>query len=273
LKIVFWSNVHGQAGTTSNMLAIAILCALQYKLKNIVTQTHFNLNSLAAALVTDSEQFHREYLMEVGIDALTRSIKSAPLDCDIIENSTISFMKKRLTLLPGTAKMNREIYEIDTLRAITGILRAVELYYDIVFVDTNSGKNELTNKILEDADLIVVNLSQNKNMIEEFKLNYKFPTKKVFYIFGNYDSNSRYNVKNIFKSYGFIKSKNTAVIPYNTEYMDALSDGQVLQYMLKNIDSEKDDSNGHFIKEVKEAASKLMKYAGAERRLIHGFHD
>jgi cellulose biosynthesis protein BcsQ len=273
LKIAFWSNVHGQAGTTSNLLAIAIICALQYKLKTMVTQTHFNLNNLTAGMVSDREQFQKEFLMEIGIDALTRSIKSAPLDYEIIENSTISFLKKRLNLLPGTAKMNREIYEIDTLKAITGILRTVEMLYDIVFIDANSGKNQLTNKILEEADLIVVNLSQNKNMIEEFKLNYKFPKKKVFYLFGHYDTNSRYNINNLKQSYNWLNSKNTAVIPYNTEYMDALSDGQAIAYMLKNIESEKNDSNGYFIKEVKAAASKLLKYTGTERRLIYGLHD
>jgi cellulose biosynthesis protein BcsQ len=207
----------------------------------------------------------KDYFMDVGIDALTRNIKSSPLDREIIENCTISFLNKQLNLLPGTAKMNKEVYENDISRTITGILRAVALYYDLVFIDTNSGKNELSMKILEDADLIVVNLSQNISVIDEYVLNYKFSNKKIFYIIGNYDCNSRYNSKNIFKSFHWLKEKNTAVIPYNTEYMDARSDGQVIQYILKNMGCDKDDSNGYFMKEVKAATNKLMKYAGVER--------
>lgn len=266
MKIVFWSNVHGQTGTTSNLLAIAIMCSIHIKSKCIVTQTHFNLNNLESFLVPYTDHMDKEYLMDVGIDALTRNIKTSPLDREIIENCTISFLNKQLNLLPGTAKINKEIYENDINRTITGILRAVEQYYDFVFIDTNSGKNDLTKRILDDADLIIVNLSQNKSMVEEYEMNYKFENKKVFYLIGNYDLNSRYTIKNMFKSYHWMKEKNTAVIPYNTEYMDALSDGQTIQYILKNMYCDKNDSNRFFIKEVKAAAEKIMKCVGGERR-------
>jgi len=258
--------MHGQTGTTSNLLAIAVMSTLQYQLKNMITQTHFNLNNLEAPLVSTSSAIAKEYLMDVGIDALTRSIKSSPLDSDILENCSISLLNKQLNLLPGTTKSNRDIYEYDMSKTITSILNAAAGFHDIVFIDTNAGRNDLTMKILQNADLIVVNLSQNKSTLDEYVMNYELIGKKVFYLIGNYNCNSRYNLKNIQKTYQWLKNKNTAVIPYNTEYMDAQSDGQVIHFIRNNMDCGKDESNAYFIREVKAAVNKIMKYVGIERQ-------
>lgn len=262
MKIAFWSNMHGQTGTTSNLLAIAVMSTLQFKSRNMVTQTHFNLNNLEAPLVSTSNSIAKEYFLDIGIDALARGIKSSPLDGEIIENCSISLLNRRLNLLPGTAKNNRDIYESDMSRTITGILQAAVNYYDIVFIDTNSGKNELTMKILQNADLIIVNLSQNKSIIEDYAANYQFDHRKIFYLLGNYDNISKYNLKNIRKTYRWLNSRNTAIIPYNTEYMDAQSDGQVISFLLRNLECDKEESNAYFISEVKRAVIKIMKCAG-----------
>lgn len=232
----------------------------------MVTQTHFNLNNLEASLISISQSISKEYFLDVGIDALVRNIKSSPLDEDILENSSISLLNKKLNLLPGTFKNNRDIYEADISKTIYGILHAVASYYDIVFIDTNSGSNDLTMKILQNADFIIVNLSQNKYIIEDYSSNYQLNPDKIFYLIGNYDRNSRYNLNNIQKNYRWLKNNNTAVIPYNTEYMDAQSDGQVIPFMIHNLNCDKGDHNAYFITEVKKAVIKIMNYTGIKGR-------
>lgn len=266
MKIAFWSNVHGQSGTTSNLMAIAVMSTLLYQYKNLVTQTHFNMNNLEVPLVSTSSRADKELFMDLGIDALTRCIKSAPLNAEVFESCSISLLDKNLNLLPGTTKDNREIFENDISKTISGILHAASKYHDLVFVDTNSGKNELTMKIIKDSDIVIVCLNQNKSMLEDYFRNYEIQDKKVFYLIGNYDDHSRYNLHNLRKCFSWLKSDNSAIIPYNTEYMDAQSDGQVIQYVLKNLDCDKDDYNYYFINQVKLAVNKLLKYTGIERR-------
>lgn len=259
--------MHGQTGTTSNLMAIAVMSTLQYQYKNVITQTHFNLNNLEAPLAAASVINNKEYFLDIGIDALARSIKSSPLDGEIIENCSISLLNKKLSLLPGTTKNNKDIYESDMSKTITNILNALAGYHDMVFIDTNAGSNELTLKILQNSDMIIINLSQNKSILEDYGSNYEFSNKKVFYLIGNYDSNSKYNLKNMMKTYSWLKMKNTAVIPYNTEYMDAQSDGQVIPFILRNMNCDKEDSNAYFIHEVKKAVGKIMNNLGIEGRI------
>lgn len=265
MKVTFWSNVQGQGGTTSNLLAVAVMSTLLYQYKIMVIQTHFNLNNLEASLVSTLKS-DREVFMDLGIDALTRYIKSAPLDKEVIESCSISLLNKHLNLLPGTLKDNRNIYENDMNKTIKGILRAASKYHDFVFIDTNSGINDLSMKIIKDSDIVVVCLNQNKRILEDYVNISKIGGKKVFYLIGNYDYYSRYNLYNLRKSFSWLKNNNSAIIPYNTEYMDAQSDGQVIQFMLKNMDCDKEDNNGYFIKQVKLAVNKLMKYIEIERR-------
>ncbi|MBU5331939.1 MAG: hypothetical protein E6600_08490 [Anaerocolumna aminovalerica] len=265
MKVTFWSNVCGQGGNTSNLLAVAVMSTLLYQYKIMVIQTHFNLNNLETSLVS-TLRGDREIFMDLGIDALTRYIKSAPLDKEVIESCSISLLNKHLNLLPGTLKDNRKIYENDMNKTIKGILHAASKYHDFVFIDTNSGINDLSMKIIKDSDLVVVCLNQNKTILEDYANISIFRGKKVFYLIGNYDYYSRYNLYNLRKSFSWLKNSNSAIIPYNTEYMDAQSDGQVIQFMLKNMDCDKDDNNGYFIKQVKLAVNKLMKYLEIERR-------
>ena len=206
MKIAFWSNVHGQSGTTSNLLAVTVMSTLLYQYKNLITQTHFNLNNLEAPLVSAISKENKEFFMDLGIDALARCIKSAPLDAEVIENCSISFLEKHLNLLPGTTKDNREIYENDMSKTISGILQGASKYHDFVFIDTNSGKNDLTMKIIKDSDMVVVCLNQNISILEDYSRNYKIQDKKVFYLIGNYDYNSRYNLHNLRKSFSWLKN-------------------------------------------------------------------
>lgn len=261
LKVAFWSNLHGQNGTTSNMLATSIMSVLLHNSKVFLGQTHYNLNNLEAPLLTVSNNDKKTYFMNIGIDAVVRAIKSTYLDEEIIENSTLSYMNRKLVLLPSTVKSNGKIYEEDLDVTIISILQAVKKCHDIVFLDVNTRDNEITNKILEDVDCVVVNLSQNLSVLNDYEENFleEFKRKNLIYIFGNYNPDSRYSLGNLRKSYTWLKSKSIGLIPYNFEFMDSMSDGKIIPFFYKNFNNEINDPNYYFIQEVKKTTN-----------LIHG---
>lgn len=259
MKVAFWSSVHGQSCTTANLLAITLMTVMEYKRKSLILQNHFQLNNLEKPLIGKIEEGLYE---NIGIDALVRAVKSAPLDDDTFYNSSISFLNKQLSLIPGTTKCNRLIYENDMVHSIKQILEAADQYNDMVFVDTNSGDSDITQMILKEADIIVVNLSQNKSMIEEYIKNYKYPQEKIIYLIGSYNQNSRYNQKNLIRMYDPFNKHNLSVIPYSTEFLDHLSEGTLIDFMVKNIEAQKEDSTFYFIQQVKHATDMIIKKTG-----------
>lgn len=261
MKITFWSPVHGK-GTTCNLLAIALYSTLKYNMRNLITQTNFCMNHLEVPLIGNKLE-ETEFFLDIGIDALARSIKSAPLDIDNFYNASVSILNKQqqLHLLPGTRKSNQEYYEADMEKVINNILTYAVSFYDMVFVDTNSGKNYLSQLVLEKSDLIIVNLPQNKRVLDDYFNEYQFNSKKVFYIIGDYDRRSKNNIKNLRKQYKKLNSKNSAIIPYCTEFSDAISDGALIDFMKKNIEA-KDDKNEYFMENVEKAVKKILRKTG-----------
>lgn len=258
MQITFWSHVHGQPRSTSNMMAIAVTATLESNITCLLAQTHFNLNNLEESLIGYKRD--KESLIDVGSDELARSPKLSNLDKDTIYDCTISALHKRLYLLPGTAKDNREDYEKSTGKKLKRIFAAAEKYYDTVFVDTNAGKSELTMEIIDGSDLVVVNLCQNIAMIDRYFKEFSLDHKNVIYIIGNYDKDSHYSLYNLKKRYEQLRNGKVAVIPICTEFMDAQSGGKVLKFIQKNIDCKK-GKNAYFIKCVKEAVVMIMKAA------------
>lgn len=64
-----------------------------------------------------------------------------------------------------------------------------------MFIDTESNQNLSTKQILYDADIVVVNLSQNSKNIYDFFENYTSLREKAVYIVGKYQPEKRWNRK------------------------------------------------------------------------------
>lgn len=265
MKIVFWSPMHGQAGTTSNLLVISILTGLLYKKKTLITQTQFNYNNLEAPLVSYNTKNNKStaFFQGVGIDSLIRSFKAAKPDFETIDNCCISFPNTNLMLLPGTIKNNREAFEEDMSVLASKIFKDVEEFVDVIFLDVCSGSNPLSKQLMKEADLTVINLSHNLNVIENFLAEQPVVAEeKLFYLFGNYDSRSKYNINNLRRKYKVINSKNSGVIPTNVAFMDSQIDGKVISFLRNNIRSTKTDDNYYFMLKAKSSAEKILNLSG-----------
>lgn len=267
MKITSWSPVHGTPGTTSNLLAIALYITVTLRIKSTITQTNFCMNNLEGPLL-GNKMPSKDYFQDIGMDALARSIKSAPLDEETFYNASYSLLRDKLFLLPGTTKNNQEFYEMDMEKVINNILKSAERFYDVVYIDTNSGKNNLSQQVVETSDLVIVNLNQNKWVIDRYFKEYKFNQSKVFYLIGNYDRRSMNNIRNLRRQYRSLNSQNSAVIPYCTEFTDAMSNGNLIDFILKNKCAAKDDKNGYFMENVALAAHKILKKAGWKGEVI-----
>jgi cellulose biosynthesis protein BcsQ len=260
----FWSNVHGQSRTTSNMVAMAVVTALTENYSCLLMQTHFNLNNLESYLIGSREN-SRDVFMDVGIDGLARSIKLEPLNKETIENYSIPLLNNRLTLLPGTTNGNRAIYHDEMAKTLNIIMKEADKYYDFIFIDINSGSDEISKMVLSQADLVVVNLCQNKSVLDNFFSAWQMKDRKIMYLIGSYDKNSSYNIHNLKNLYKPFRKTAVAEIPYNTGFMDAQSDGNVIRFMNRNMAIKKMGENAYFMECVKKASEKLLKITEYKR--------
>jgi len=235
------------------MIAVATVAVLQYNIKALLVQTHFCLNNLERSLI--GYQRDPDSLIDIGIDELARSPKLANLDKETIYNCSINALKN-LHLLPGTLR-HREDYERSTAPKLNRIVTSAEKFYDIIFIDTNAGNSQTSMDMLHAADLIVVNLSQNIFVIDKYFEDYNFDPDKTFYLIGDYEKDSKYNLFNLKSKYEFFNNKNIGVIPHCVFYKDAQSSENALRFIRSNIDCNK-GPNAYFIKAIKEASEMIL---------------
>lgn len=255
MKIGFWGSMHGQTGMTSNIMAASILMCAKYQRKTAVLQTHFSMNNLSYPLIgvmDGSESFR-----DTGIDALLRDYKSRPLTEEIILSDSVSLLGKQYSLFLGTANRNKDFYEKEMLASFNAIVDEIEKYNDYVFIDISSGYGKLSKKIAQHTDVLVINLSQNKQVIEGCIEDYP-EHDNIMFVFGNYDCNSKYNIRNLTKLYPELKHKCYCVY-HNAGFMDAQNEGKTTEFIMKNRDCSELSDNYDFIYSVQEIIEELKR--------------
>lgn len=262
MKVAFWSNSSGRAGTTGNMACISIICSL-LKRKSILFENHFSLSGLEQVLVNRKrspvallrEEF--SFYDPVGIDGLLRRIHSNHTYEQLMEDVSMKFLDNELYYIPRNSSINPEYFEYELNQVIKPLMDYLNKLFELVFIDTAANDTLSTKTILEEADLVVVNLCQNKAILEHFFTNYSSIIDKSIILIGSYQEESKFRLKNIRRRYQ-ITEEQVAIMPFNMEFADAMNNGNLVEFIMRNFSCQKQDENYLFISQAKRAADMIL---------------
>lgn len=266
--VAFWSNENKETAQTMSMVALSTYMAIEhnYKILNVSTSfreetlenSYWDLTKMEHLVKTISNS--NEIGLESGIEGLVKIINSNKTSTNIVSNYSKIVFKDRLDVLCAPKTRKYEDYK-QISELYPNILQVANRSYDLVFIDiSKSVPPEQVKKILEIADVIIVNITQRLKTIDNFmKLreeNDFFKKNNILINIGRYDKFSKYNVKNITR---YMKEKKDVhTIPYNTLFFESCSEGKVAEFFLRlrKIDSE--DRNAMFIEEISRLAKDLI---------------
>ena len=254
--VSFWgTEKSAQLATTATAVAVAASIGTKFPYRTLVTQTHFADMSLESGFF-DMDKLSRKGSLDVsdtGIDALDRLLRSNKLTPENIANYAKLKLRDRLDILFGTFKNDPDSYA-RILETFPLIVDYASQFYDIVLVDLNKGSDSSeVNPILQKSDLIVLSMSQNREMLKKVFKSMDtlkiLQEKPIIPVIGRYDRFSVYGNKNISRTFNFKKPIYT--IPYNTHFFDASNEGRVVDFFAENIRANTEtDRNGFFLSEV-----------------------
>ena len=257
MKIVFCSTYSGQAGTSSNLAAVAAFVALHSNETGYLMQAQYQKNHLDEIFIHKDWQETGQQVN--GIDSLARIIKSEPITKEMMDSCSISLCQGKLFLLPATLWNNSDLYETAIDPMLIYCMNAINQEYDITYMDLGKVKDFTSNQLLFHADVIVVNLCQNHSVLEEyFTMKHEWK-QKVFYLIGNYDPISKYNLQYIHRRY-HVPMEMMGVLPYNSMFKDACSDGAVVKFLSQIEHSTREEMNYYFIRELADTVEKLSRH-------------
>ncbi len=260
MQIAFWGNSRGKAGITSNIAAISTFMALEMQIRIILFENHFNLNNLENGFLENSyDDFVMEspfYYHHLGIDQVMKQLDSHIGIQEVIKDAALEPITEKLFYIPQSNTGNKEVFEYELNQILEILLKELEKFAQIVFVDTAVSDNLTTKTILDKADFIVMNLCQDPFLLMDCFRRFHSIRKKCIYLLGNYDRYSRYTIKYVIRKFEIPKER-IAVIPYNTGFKDALSLGRLVAFLSRNMLCSKQDENYYFIKELKRACKMI----------------
>lgn len=269
--IAFWSEEKKETGQTLSMVALSTYIAIQHNYKILNVSTNFKDETLEECYwnIEKETSFMKRLHdadtenmvgLEAGIEGLIKVIKSNKTTPNIVSNYSKAIFNDRLDILCSPKTTEYSEY-LEIAKMYPEILNIANRNYDLVFVDISKrmGEEEV-NRILEIADVIVVNITQRLQIIDKFyhlrEENKFFKNDNVLLNIGRCDKFSKYNVKNI--SRYLRMKKDVLAVPYNTLYFESCSEGKVADFFLKLRGTDIDDRNQAFIKEISRMAKQLI---------------
>lgn len=258
MKVAFWSNVRGKSCVTSNLACISVLSALRCPgRRTIVFENHQNIinlgNTYFSPYSDNTVNEHSNYSVITGLEKIFQFVKQGEvLPEDSFFRYTKDFLGRQLFYLPTESIHNADILEYQMSKECRRTLDYLERYGDMVFVDTTAAPLASSRKILQEADIVVVNLVQNPSMLSHFFRNYSDVRKKAFYLIGNYEEERTLNKRAIMQEYGIMENQIGTVL-HHSGFADALSNGQLIPFLLRNYYCGQGDENYSFIAAAKEA--------------------
>lgn len=275
MKVAFWSNGRGRSCVTSNLACVSVLSALNCpKERTIVFENHKNIVNLGSTLFHQtSDDGIREpatYQTGSGLGKVLRLIEQGE---EISEENlycfTEDYLGKRLFYLPSEPVKSSDYLEYYLERDAIRTMDFLEKYSDTVIVDTSSAPLASSRKILQKADLVVVNLSQNLQVLSHFFRNYSSIQEKAFYLIGDYDNRSELTRGEIMRRF-HIPGSQIGTIPHDSGFSDAVSDGKLIPFLMRHYFCCYGDERFPFMAAAKEAVDLFhAQLKKREERIVH----
>lgn len=268
--IAFWSDEKKETGQTLSMVALSTYMAIEHNYRILNISTNFKDDTLENCYwpVERENSFIKKIAedkanvigIESGVEGLTKIIKSNKTTPNIVSNYSKIVFNDRLDVLCAPKTTIYSEY-LEIARMYPEIINAANRSYDLTFVDISKRMDkEEANRILEMADVIIVNITQKLQIIDRFNTlkeeNRFFKNNNVLLNVGRYDKYSKYNIKNI--SRYLRMKKDILAIPYNTLFFESCSEGKVADFFLRLRNVETGDRNQTFIQENERMCKQLI---------------
>ncbi|WP_046213974.1 hypothetical protein [Paenibacillus wulumuqiensis] len=231
--VMFWSPDGGHGRTSSHTAITAVTASLQYRLRLLLCHNQCRNHSIEAGLVAAEVRMgHTHPRKNPGVDRLHYLYKSGILTCNNVSDYMIPLLKDRLDLLIGTEERGQKLPDHSFWKYL---LTVAGEYYDLILMDAGSGAEQIP--LLAEADLIVVNLSQNITQLKAFFHEYAhtevFRSRPWIPVLGAYQPESLLTAASIVRKFSVHQSM--YMLNYYQAFQDAWNTQNLLSFMRQHL--------------------------------------
>lgn len=260
MKIAFWSNIRKNGGVSTNMVCIAAVSAIAGLGRSVLLENHYNVNNLNDMLLSPDKiaMLHEtgQYYNKYGIEYILKRLYTGTANEQMIRKASIPLLYSSIYYLPQSYIVNREVFDYEFELAHKDLFECLENISDMVFIDTESRGNASSVQILEEADMVVVSIDQDREAWDDYFEHYMSILPKSVFLVGQYEKENPFDLELIKKQY-HIPGEKLAVIPYNIDLHIAAGEGTMIPFLNRNYMKSSRAENEYFMGEVKKAVIML----------------
>lgn len=203
----------------------------------------------------------QEYFLAAGLDCLLGKRKEE-LTKQVVKANMRQIVKDRMYCLPSSRRKEQEWWQEDSLFVrLKQVMNAVEDCFDLVFADCGSRKDDFTQSVLQEADVCVLNMNQESELIGDYYRNPPGFKGKIFFLVGNYFEDGLYTRENLERLYR-VDENLLGAIPYNLQIKEAARSGRAETEVRRCMAGRR--RNVEFERELTRTTKLILRMAGIE---------
>ncbi len=262
MDIAFWSGVRHRSGVTSGVAAISVLWAELFEGEITITSNHICNGSILERLRGGTERqekfARRDYCYNFGEPEYFRVL------CERGNGLAVQ-LNGGMRYIPMTGEEEVRMFSGSGLK---GVKKKMGMA-GFLLIDTACGYGSSSQSILQEAGLTVIALPPEKEAVDAFFRSDTPFRQDSFFILGNYRATVSCRPSYLCHRYKVPKER-IGIIPYDSEFEQAMREGNTAAYIGGNINCSRRSRAYHFIRCVKKTAIDLRKYAEERRNHVCG---
>ena len=232
MNVVFWSPLAGRCGVSSNCVAAAAYMSLNTDFSCCMVPLNCSNRGVENAFLSlDGKKLLQNSVGSFGVDALKMSVMGGFDNVTEVKDAAMQ-IHPSLDVFASSSDPRKEAVKRDLAAGYEKIVDSVECCYDMCFIDVGAGSSEMTAKSLGKADVIVVCLRQDLDVISTLGELCDLEGAPCLYVISDYDPDNLLSLKNIRKKHKDIKAGNSLVIPHCAGFSNAVNTTTFLKWFV-----------------------------------------
>lgn len=262
MKIAMWSPTAFAGRKSSNLLLFALQAVTAGEGEQLVIHADHEGSGPEHFLLSGGQRRRMVSEKEFGVEFLASRMYCERFSKELTTNAAYTFAEGKLHVLPAGSK---GFYDSDTKNVTDTISRIVTYsadYFQNVWIELPAGDTALGDRLLSEADCVIVNLSQSPFETEKANEIQKF--KNAFCLVGAYEQRNIMSVHNLGLLYPGLKGR-CAGIPYSPEFLAACCAGEAEVFLRRRMGQNEMKEPSAFLYMVEKAFSEWKVRCGSYR--------
>lgn len=244
MKVAFWNGISSSDSVANYVAAVGMMLAFKYNC-NVVLSSNYISNRMMqdcfSRRMMEEGIAHTPYCFLYGTPEYYGALWKMKRNR---QHNILEMPMKRMKIIypPDIAEKSMFYHQISSK--------------DFYLLSMAKSSIAESKNVLDEAELVVVFLSQNEPEIQNFFERFSSLIPKAFFVIVDNQREAGHACRKLKSEYG-IKHSDIGIIPHNSEFEQASEDGNMGHFILHNIQGTMEEQNNNFIVSLRKVSKTI----------------